>query len=58
MFEKHKLFLYKEDYDKFVDALQKVIDVARSGSIPIKETVSEEPQKVENQSEESFDISF
>ncbi|MCR4769477.1 MAG: PUR family DNA/RNA-binding protein [Bacteroidaceae bacterium] len=57
-FEKHKLFLYKEDYDKFVDALQKVIDVARSGSIPIKETVSEEPQKVENQSEESFDISF
>ncbi len=28
-FEKHKLFLYKEDYEKFTDALAKVISVAK-----------------------------
>lgn len=30
-FEKHKLFLYKEDYEKFLSAFLKVLDVARSG---------------------------
>lgn len=34
VFEKHKLFLYKEDYSKFVDALAKVITVAQGGEIP------------------------
>jgi len=28
-FEKHKLFLYKEDFDKFVDGLQEVVDYIR-----------------------------
>jgi hypothetical protein len=28
-FEKHKLFLYKEDFDKFVEGLQEVIGKAR-----------------------------
>jgi hypothetical protein len=28
-FEKHKLFLYKEDYEKFITALTKVIAVAK-----------------------------
>lgn len=28
-FEKHKLFLYKEDYEKFTEALQKAIAVAK-----------------------------
>lgn len=26
VFEKHKLFLYKEDFGKFVDALQEAVD--------------------------------
>lgn len=34
VFEKHKLFLYKEDYSKFVDALAKVIAVAKGGEVP------------------------
>ena len=38
-YEKHKLFLYKEDYEKFVNALQKVVNVAQTGEIP----QSEEP---------------
>lgn len=29
-FEKHKLFLYKEDFDKFADGLQEIIDFIRS----------------------------
>ena len=28
-YEKHKLFLYKEDFAKFVDALQDVVDYVR-----------------------------
>lgn len=29
-FEKHKLFLYKEDFDKFADGLQDVVDFIRN----------------------------
>ena len=32
-FEKHKLFLYKEDYEKFSTALAKVIGIAKGGTI-------------------------
>jgi len=28
-FQKHKLFLYKEDFDKFIEGLQEVIEKAR-----------------------------
>lgn len=28
-FQKHKVFLYKEDFEKFIDGLQEVIDKAR-----------------------------
>lgn len=28
-YQKHKLFLYKEDFDKFLDSLQETIDRAR-----------------------------
>jgi len=31
VFEKHKLFLYKEDYDKFVGALMRTLDMAKQG---------------------------
>ncbi len=33
-YEKHKLFLYKEDYEKFVNAMLHVIDVAKTGNVP------------------------
>lgn len=41
VFEKHKLFLYKEDYEKFVDALMKTLDVAK-GNAPVEAPVAEE----------------
>ena len=28
-YEKHKLFLYKEDFDKFIDGLQSTLDVIK-----------------------------
>lgn len=37
VFEKHKIFLYKEDFDRFVESLMEVIAYARShngGCIP------------------------
>lgn len=29
-FEKHKIFLYKEDFDKFIDALGHVVEYAKT----------------------------
>lgn len=43
VFEKHKLFLYKEDYEKFVTALMKTLDVAK-GNIPVPQPEEEEAQ--------------
>jgi len=33
-YEKHKLFLYKEDFNKFVDALQKTVDHVKEELMP------------------------
>lgn len=48
-FQKHKLFLYKEDFDKFVEGLQEVIDKARAlqsqheeGSVRVPDVTFEE----------------
>jgi hypothetical protein len=34
VYEKHKLFLYKEDFEKFVHGLQDVISFVETGEIP------------------------
>lgn len=36
-FEKHKLFLYKEDFEKFADGLQEVVDFIKTNNINIAE---------------------
>lgn len=41
-FEKHKLFLYKEDYEKFLNALVTTLEVAKTGEVPIVEEKSVE----------------
>jgi len=33
-YEKHKLFLYKEDFDKFAEGLTGVIDFIKTGNVP------------------------
>jgi hypothetical protein len=47
-YEKHKLFLYKEDFDKFLNGLNDVIDFIDTGKIPESptEVVTEIEEKV------------
>ena len=33
-YEKHKIFLYKEDFEKFKNALSGVIDFIENGTVP------------------------
>jgi len=55
-YEKHKIFLYKEDFDKFSDGFQEVIDFLRENQGEIKT----ESESFEQTSEESstIDLSF
>ena len=48
-YEKHKVFLYKEDFEKFTAALDKVIKVASDGVIPesVPEPAVDEPASFE-----------
>ncbi|MBQ0023785.1 MAG: DUF3276 family protein [Prevotellaceae bacterium] len=58
VYEKHKLFLYKEDYEKFVSALTRTLDVAKGGEIPAPAPVEapapeEAPKAEESAAEET-----
>ena len=46
-FEKHKIFLYKEDFDKFINGLNEALDYIRENN-----TVDFVPSKMEDTSEE------
>jgi len=41
-YEKHKLFLYKEDFEKFSNGLKSVIDFIQSSFVPEPEVKTEE----------------
>ena len=49
-FEKHKIFLYKEDFEKFSDGFSEVIQFIESAK---PETIEEEP--VKNETEEAVE---
>lgn len=65
-YEKHKIFLYKEDFDKFQDGLNDAIKFIRSNSnyIPdeepstLRETEKEEIEFKSNQNQGFSDIDF
>ncbi len=40
-YEKHKIFLYKEDFEKFADGLTEVINFITSGQKPAEELTEE-----------------
>lgn len=42
-YEKHKLFLYREDFEKFVNGLQDAISFIETGNIPPERETSESP---------------
>ncbi len=44
-YEKHKVFLYKEDFDKFAEGLEEIIGYIKQNQPPIKEVVLEEVAK-------------
>jgi len=44
-YEKHKLFLYKEDFEKFSQGLKDVIDFIETGKMPV---VEEKPEDKEH----------
>jgi len=56
-YEKHKLFLYKEDFDKFADALKEVIEFIREVN---PQPIEPEDSDVETKSEEKdfTDVEF
>ena len=49
-FQKHKIFLYKEDYEKFVSALLKIISVAKGEAV--EDVAIEESQSHGNSAED------
>ena len=44
IFEKHKIFLYKEDFDKFESAFKEALDFMRAQICEASEEVNEEPK--------------
>ena len=63
-FEKHKIFLYKEDFEKFMGGLQQAIQfIADEQGLPEprmedKELPTEEPTESLSEQEIKFDIDF
>ena len=55
-YEKHKIFLYKEDFDKFIEGLQDVVGfINREQGEPIpRAEESIEPQAIEETKSKSF----
>ena len=55
-YEKHKIFLYKEDFNKFIDALTGTIDHVKTELLPeydFSKMESSSPEKKETDSAES-----
>lgn len=60
-YEKHKIFLYKEDFDKFAEGLEEVINFIKQeqGEAPQRqERVYDAPQTEENVADETKPKSF
>jgi hypothetical protein len=55
-YEKHKIFLYREDFEKFCDGLREAVDFAESGAVPerVSYPVEESLASVEEVQETEF----
>jgi len=53
-YEKHKIFLYKEDFEKFKEGLDTVIHFVNTGEKPVQPIQEEKPAN-ENYTNVSFD---
>ncbi len=61
-YEKHKLFLYKEDFEKFINGLTDSIEFIRSGKVPPEYLYEEKPSPAPPKEDENLkkhtDIEF
>lgn len=57
-YEKHKLFLYKEDFEKFSNGLKDVIEYIQTEQPQERELETEEKNKVEEISDKHTDVDF
>jgi len=55
-YEKHKLFLYQEDFEKFANGFETAIKFIQTGERPAEEEVPEKKEDVKT--EPSNDVSF
>jgi len=44
-YDKHKIFLYKEDFDKFAEGMQEVVDYIKKNAPEVKPRPSGEPSE-------------
>ncbi len=53
-FEKHKVFLYREDFDKFIEGLNEVVDFIQNEQPEVQEEKPETTAKTEDSVPEDF----
>ncbi len=56
-YEKHKIFLYREDFEKFMDALQESVNYVNENS-PEREEREESPVEAYSETTEFSNVSF
>lgn len=52
-YEKHKIFLYKEDFHKFIEALQQTVDYLKTELMPDVDFAKFENVEYDNESDDS-----
>jgi phosphomannomutase len=57
-FEKHKIFLYKEDFEKFTDGLKTVVDFIETGVVPEEENEETQAADADDSLNSTVDVSF
>ncbi|SHE78737.1 Protein of unknown function [Mariniphaga anaerophila] len=55
-YEKHKLFLYPEDFEKFAGTLEEIIQYIKDEQPELEPKASEEPAEQKNEEEISVDV--
>lgn len=56
-YEKHKIFLYKEDFDKFIEAMQETIDHVKNELMP-EVDFSQFAERVETETENDDELKW
>jgi hypothetical protein len=54
-YEKHKLFLYKEDFEKFVEGLNETLAFIKANSPEVEATFEEKPKENSNFTDVNFE---